>query len=139
MTATLPASRPAIVPPSSGRDSARLACSLVTIHDLLIGGVHRQSSDGATFTVYEPATGRPLAEVAQATVADVADAVGAAHRAFEEGAWPRVPASQRGRVLANVAALIRERSAELSELESRNGGKPIGGAEWEVGNCRRPL
>ena len=107
----------------------------MTIHDLLIGGVHRQSTDGATFTVYEPATGRPLAEVAQATVADVADAVGAAHRAFEEGAWPRLPASQRGRVLANVAALIRERSAELADLESRNGGKPIGGAEWEVGNC----
>ena len=38
-------------------------------------------------------------------------------------------------MLANVAALIRDRSAELADLESRNGGKPIGGAEWEVGNC----
>ena len=104
-------------------------------YDLLIGGRRRPSGDGATFTVYEPATGAPLADVAKATTADIGAAVGSAHQAFETGTWRTRPASARGRVLHRVAEIVRSRLGEIAELESRNGGKPIGGAEWEVGNC----
>ena len=104
-------------------------------YELLIAGRRRASSDGSTFTVYEPATGLPIAEVAKASAADVDAAVASAHRAFESGPWRTMPASQRGRVLRRVSDIVRSSLGEIADLESRNGGKPIGGAEWEVGNC----
>jgi acyl-CoA reductase-like NAD-dependent aldehyde dehydrogenase len=107
----------------------------VSTWELMIGGERRLAADGGTFDVIEPATGKSMASVARATATDVADAVAAAHRAFHNGAWPRMSPTQRGRVLRRAADLMRERSDELTELESRNGGKPWGNAAWEVNNC----
>jgi acyl-CoA reductase-like NAD-dependent aldehyde dehydrogenase len=107
----------------------------VSILELMIGGVRRPASDGGTFDVIEPATGKVMATVAKATAQDVSDAVAAAHRGFTDGAWPRMSPTQRGRILMRAANIMRDRMTELTELESRNGGKPWGNAEWEVGNC----
>jgi len=40
---------------------------------------------------------------------------------------------RRGQTLARLAALIRDHLEELAALESRNMGKPISSARWEIG------
>lgn len=99
--------------------------------NLFIAGERRASIDGATFTVINPATGRELAEVSQAGTSDLELALSAATKAFS-GAWPRTSATTRGRVLYAVASGIRARAEEFALLESKNTGKPIGDARWEV-------
>lgn len=99
--------------------------------NLFIAGERRASIDRATFTVINPATGRELAEVSQAGTSDLELALSAATKAFS-GAWPRTSATTRGRVLYAVASGIRARSEEFALLESKNTGKPIGDARWEV-------
>jgi betaine-aldehyde dehydrogenase len=58
--------------------------------------------------------------------------VKAARAAFDGGPWKDATAQDRGRVLFEIARIIRGRSAELAELETRNTGKPIVEAEFDV-------
>src|SRR4029079_10439729 len=58
-----------------------------------------------------------------------------ARRAFDEGPWPRMAARDRGTLLYRVAEAIRARSAELAETETRNMGKPIVEAEFDVADA----
>ncbi|MGD9795857.1 MAG: aldehyde dehydrogenase [Acidimicrobiia bacterium] len=101
---------------------------------LLIAGEHRLGADGDTCDVIEPATGTPMAVVSKATAVDVDSAVAGAQRAFDTGTWRTMPPSKRGRVLLRAATLLRERADRFVEIESRNGGKPIGNAQWEINN-----
>ncbi len=48
-------------------------------------------------------------------------------------AWRAVRPADRGRLLRRLATLVEEHHEELSRIESRNVGKPIGGARGEVG------
>src|SRR6185295_15466432 len=59
-------------------------------------------------------------------------AVKAARAAFDEGPWRDVTAQDRGRVLFKLAQLVRDRTDELAELETRNSGKPIVEAEFDI-------
>ncbi|MCM6778289.1 aldehyde dehydrogenase family protein [Nocardia sp. CDC159] len=93
-------------------------------HPLYIGGRFAAAASGRTFTTIDPSTGEPLAEVAYAGPEDVRAAVAAA-RAALDGPWGAMPAAERGRLLARLADLIEDHAAELAELESRDGGKPI--------------
>src|SRR5205807_3580495 len=63
---------------------------------------------------------------------DVAKAVAAARRAFDAGRWKDATAQDRGRVLFKLAEAVRARAAELAELETRNSGKPIVEAEFDI-------
>ena len=64
---------------------------------------------------------------------DVDRAVAAAQAAFEDRkGWANWAAGKRGRTLAKFAALLKEHSEELAQLESQNVGKPISGARGEV-------
>ncbi len=100
--------------------------------ELWIDGRASAAEAGAAMEVAEPATGTTLASVAQASVGDAQRAVAAAQQAFRSGPWPRARAVERARALRALAARIRENFQELSTLEARNAGKPIGDAEWEV-------
>ena len=84
---------------------------------LLIGGEARPAADGATFVTYDPATGRPICEVAQAGAEDLDAALRSARAAFDTAVWSSVSATDRGHVLLRVAELIRERLAEILEIE----------------------
>lgn len=106
----------------------------MTTVELLIGGRRSPGADGAALDIIEPATGLPMATVAQASLTDLDAAIACAHRAFESGTWRTMAASARGRVLTRAAHLLRERASVFADVEMRNGGKPIGNAEWEVGN-----
>jgi betaine-aldehyde dehydrogenase len=82
--------------------------------------------------VIDPATNDVIAQVPDAGPADVARAVAAARVAFDAGPWKDTTAQDRGRILFKLAEVVRQRAAELSELETRNSGKPIVEAEYDV-------
>ncbi|HEX7192726.1 MAG TPA: aldehyde dehydrogenase family protein [Thermoanaerobaculia bacterium] len=86
----------------------------------------------SSFDVIEPATGARLASIPQASEAEVDRVVGAADRAFRSGAWRSMNTRVRGRVLMRLAQLIRDHRDELTQLESRNVGKPIRESRDEV-------
>jgi betaine-aldehyde dehydrogenase len=99
---------------------------------LYIDGRFVKGSDPDAQPIVNPATGETIARAARATEEEVRAAVGAARIAFDEGEWPRATAQRRGQILLEIARRIRERGAELAELETRNMGKPIAEAELDV-------
>jgi acyl-CoA reductase-like NAD-dependent aldehyde dehydrogenase len=99
---------------------------------MLIGGELVPAVDGATFDVVSPVNGEVIARVPRGGAEDVDRAVDAARRAFD-GEWRTWSHTRRGQALARFAALIREHLEELAQLESRNMGKPISSARWEIG------
>ncbi len=82
-------------------------------------------------TVLEPATEKILAQIPAATAADVNAAVQRAKSAFPS--WRKVAPAERARILYSIANHIEASLEKLSLLESKNGGKPIGNARWEIG------
>ncbi len=100
--------------------------------ELFIGGRFTAAQDGRTFQTHAPGTGAVIGEVAEAAEADVDLAVRAA-RAALDGEWGALDLGTRAALLRRVADLIEERSAELAELESLDGGKPIRDARPQVG------
>ncbi len=107
----------------------------MTTHLMLIKGERVASHRGAWLPVYDPSTEEVIAEVPDADATDVDRAVQAAVAAFESGPWPQLTAQDRGRLLFKMAALVRTHAAELAELESRNCGKPIVEAEYDVADA----
>ena len=101
-------------------------------HQLYINGEFVKPGGPSTLDVVDPATGDTIGRVPDASAADVDKAVSAARTAFDEGPWKDMTAQDRGRILFRLAAIVRERAAELAELETRNTGKPIVEAEFDV-------
>ncbi len=92
---------------------------------LFIDGKWVDASDGKTLPVIDPSTNSEIARVSAGTPDDVAKAAEAARRCFESGAWSGLTILQRSEILNRVGLLIRERTRELAELESRDVGKPL--------------
>ena len=82
-------------------------------------------------TVLEPATEAVLEEVPVAGVDEVDEAVGRARAAL--GAWRGLAPGARAAQLRALADKVEEHLDELSLLEARNAGKPIGSARGEIG------
>ena len=82
-------------------------------------------------TVVNPATEQTIAELPRAGVEETDAAVARAKKAFP--AWRAVAPGDRARLLRRLATLVEEHSEELARIESRNAGKPIGGARGEIG------
>jgi len=99
---------------------------------MLINGELRESESTSRIPVYDPSTEEVIAEIPDATAGDVDSAIAAARRAFDEDGWPQSTAQERGRVLFRIADKIRTEAAVLAELESRNTGKPIVEAEFDI-------
>jgi betaine-aldehyde dehydrogenase len=104
----------------------------VRTYEMLINGEPVASASGKTFDVLDPSTEEVIAQVPDAGPKDVDRAVAAAKAAFESGPWGQTTAQERGRVLFRLAERIRKGAAELAELESRNSGKPIVEAEFDI-------
>jgi len=105
---------------------------------MVIGGDLVPAADGQTFEVVEPHRGTVVASVPLGGAADVDRAVAAAQAAFD-GGWATMAASDRGRLLLRFAQVVRDHEEELSRLESRQIGKPISGARWEVAQVAKVL
>jgi len=107
---------------------------LIPFAGLAIGADRAPASDGGVTTVLDPQDNSPLASVAAATAADVDRAVQVAHAAYTRGgSWRRMSSRDRGQLLRRIADGLRARHDEIAILESKNGGKPLGSAKWEVG------
>jgi betaine-aldehyde dehydrogenase len=104
----------------------------VTSHHLYIDGEFVPAESPATIDVIDPATGDTIGVVADANAADVDRAVRAARAAFDDGPWKDATAQDRGRVLFKLAEVVRQRTDQLAELETRNTGKPIVEAEFDI-------
>jgi len=103
----------------------------VRTYQMLIEGEWVESASKKTFPVYDPSTEEVIAQVPDANKEDVDRAVAAARKAFESG-WGQTTAQERGRILFRLAERVRKESAMLAELESRNSGKPIVEAEFDI-------
>ena len=89
---------------------------------LWIDGKLTDAAAGGTRLIADPATLEPVETVPESTAADVQRAVASGVAA--QARWRRVPAVERARLLHQVAAALREDRARLSELLTREGGKP---------------
>ncbi len=107
--------------------------STISAMKMMIGGQSVDAADGQTFEIVNPATGVVIATAPLGGKADVDIAVAAAQKAFEDPkGWATWAAGKRGRTLAKFAAIIKDHSEELSWLETRNVGKPIGSSRGEI-------
>ena len=100
-------------------------------YDMWIGGEWVQAASGKLFDVYDPSTDEVIAHVPDAGAVDVDRAVLAARAAFRSG-WRDTTAQERGRVLFRIAEAVRRELPRLAELETRNSGKPIVEAEYDI-------
>ncbi|HEU4941646.1 MAG TPA: gamma-aminobutyraldehyde dehydrogenase [Gaiellaceae bacterium] len=102
-------------------------------HKNLVGGEWVDAAEGGTEEILNPATGETIAEVPKGTQADVDRAVEAAKKAWPE--WREATPQERSELLLKLADLIDEHAEELTEIESRNVGKPIAVARDEMPVC----
>jgi len=108
------------------------AKTAVKTYQNYVNGQWVPSSNGETFPVFDPSNEEVIAHVAAASASDVDKAVKAARAAFDSGPWPATTAQDRGRILFKLAEKIRQNQPMLAELESRNTGKPIVEAEFDI-------
>jgi succinate-semialdehyde dehydrogenase/glutarate-semialdehyde dehydrogenase len=80
-----------------------------------------------------PATEEVIAEYPAHNPTEVKDLLRQAGEAFER--WRVTPITARGHVMQRAASVLRERSAELSALMTREMGKPIVQSEAEIEKC----
>jgi len=92
---------------------------------LLIGGEWTEAGNRTTLSTINPATEQVIIRVSEARAVDIDHAVHAARAALLHGAWPQLNGAGRGRVLMRMAALLRERSEQITLLESLDAGKPL--------------
>ncbi len=104
-------------------------------YQLFINGEWVDGNRGGYFPVYDPSTEDAIAEVPDGDAKDIDRAVRAARAAFDSGPWPQTTAQQRGRILFRLAERVRKEAAMLAELESRNCGKPIVEAEFDIADA----
>ncbi|WP_436639705.1 NAD-dependent succinate-semialdehyde dehydrogenase [Microbaculum sp. FT89] len=97
---------------------------------LYIDGVWRDGSEGASEPVYNPATGEVIATLPHASRADLDDALASSRAAFAK--WKKVSAHERSTYLKKVAALLRERSEQISQVLTLEQGKPLPEARVEM-------
>jgi acyl-CoA reductase-like NAD-dependent aldehyde dehydrogenase len=80
--------------------------------------------------VVEPATEQVMATVPEAGLEETDAAVAAARKAYP--AWRALAPGVRAKLLHGVADTVAMHHEELSVLEARNAGKPIGDARGEI-------
>jgi acyl-CoA reductase-like NAD-dependent aldehyde dehydrogenase len=83
-----------------------------------------------SLAVLNPATEETIVELDEADVDATDEAVARAKVAFP--AWRAVAPADRAQLLRRLATLVEEHHEELARIESRNVGKPIGGARAEI-------
>ncbi|MBW3534144.1 MAG: aldehyde dehydrogenase family protein [Gemmatimonadetes bacterium] len=103
---------------------------------IFIGGDWRTSASEETIPVVNPSTGETFSQLSRGGAGEVDEAVRAARRAFE-GLWSRTSPVERGRILSRLAGLISDHHEELSLLECRDVGKPLGQARRDITACAR--
>jgi succinate-semialdehyde dehydrogenase/glutarate-semialdehyde dehydrogenase len=90
---------------------------------------------GEAIDVRDPATGESIGQIPAGSARSADAAVRAARAAAPD--WARRSPAERAGILKGAARRVRERAGELAELQTREGGKPLGdslgGVEAGVG------
>lgn len=103
--------------------------------NLFIGGEWRQPLEGASREVLNPATREVIATVGDGSVRDAELAIEHARKAFDDGPWPRMRAQERAALLFKLADRIDAHAEEFAALETRNNGKPLREARFDVADA----
>ncbi|MGI6246862.1 MAG: aldehyde dehydrogenase family protein [Pseudochelatococcus sp.] len=99
---------------------------------LYINGAWVSPAEGGTLPVIDPATEEVFHHIPAATAPDADAAVRAARAAFDDGPWPRLSGAERATFLRAIARGIRDRLPELARIETRDNGKPLPEATWDL-------
>ena len=102
---------------------------------MFLDGAWVEAADGATREILNPANNQAIAVVADGGEAEAASAIECARRAFDEGPWPQMRARERASYLFKLADLIEKNADALAELETRNNGKPLREAKYDVADA----
>ena len=95
---------------------------------LLIGG--KLVEGAGTLDVINPATGRVLTTAPRADRGQLEQAVAAARAAFPS--WAATPLRVRGGLLVKLADALEAEQSEFARLLTREQGKPLPQAQWEI-------
>ncbi len=96
-----------------------------------IGGAWTKPASGEYIDSTSPTTGEKVTQIADGNADDVTKAVDAALAAAAE--WRACAPTDRARILIDLGRTMRERTAELAELDQLEAGKPAFQAPVEVG------
>jgi betaine-aldehyde dehydrogenase len=102
---------------------------------MFLNGAWVEASAGGTREILNPAINEPLALVTDGDSHDAEVAIAYARVAFDAGPWPRMRAQERAGYLFKLADLIEAKADALAELETRNNGKPLREAKFDVADA----
>src|SRR2546425_93555 len=97
---------------------------------MFIAGESVDSVTGATYEVRNPANGEVVDTAPKGNAEDARKAIDAAETAFEE--WSHTSAEERAKFLFKAAELVEGERKNLSELLTREQGKPLQEAATEL-------
>lgn len=112
----------------------------MSLGKMYIDGKWVAAVEGKTRDLLNPATNEMIATVAEGSAKDAERAILAARKAFDEGPWPNMLAVERANLLFKLADKIESHGDELAEIDTRNMGKPLREAKYDVAdtaNCFR--
>src|SRR3954452_17780727 len=90
----------------------------------IVDGERVDAASGATYDVLDPTTGEVYASAPASAAEDVDRAYAAAATAFET--WGRTTPKERSEALLRIADAIDARAEEITAVEVKDTGKPIG-------------
>ncbi|MDI1332507.1 aldehyde dehydrogenase family protein [Pseudomonas sp.] len=99
-----------------------------------IGGKWRSSKSGKTIEVFDPSTGMVFTNIAAGDRFEINAAVNAAQQALTDG-WKNTTGTERAEILRRIAKGVRDNAESLALLESRDNGKPLVEARYDVADA----
>ncbi len=102
---------------------------------MFLNGVWTEAVEGGTREIFNPANNEVVAVAADGTDRDAEAAILHARRAFDEGPWPQMRAPERAGYLFKLADLMERSADELATLETKNNGKPLREAKFDVADA----
>jgi len=91
----------------------------------------KAETSAQSFDVINPATAQPFAKCPAASREQLDKAVAAARRAF--GPWSRMSSAERREAIVKFAHALAARIDDIGPVLTREQGKPLGQAKWEIG------
>ncbi|MDP9223962.1 MAG: aldehyde dehydrogenase family protein [Actinomycetota bacterium] len=107
---------------------------------MVIGGKPADAVSSQTFESVDPSTGEAFVEVPRGGPEDIDNAVAAARASFEDKRWRGLRPGKRAEILFKIGDLIKRNSAELTQVEALDAGKPLklaSGEVWSAGDVFR--
>lgn len=102
---------------------------------MFLNGAWVDAIDGGTREILNPANNELLAIASDGGERDAELAIQHARKAFDEGPWPQMRAQERASHLFKLADLIDKHAEELATMETRNNGKPLREAKYDVADA----